>query len=83
MSQRNMPEVNEDAKAGIGMRIKKYCPVCSEQPSIGITDLILAVNKETGKAYLSCSRGACGYTEPLPEDVNMRLLGAATLPGFG
>ena len=56
--------------------IVKACPECS-QP------LVVQKNGETGVEFLGCSLyPQCTHSEALPEDVKMRMQGAATLPGF-
>ena len=57
-------------------RIKKTCPDCARP-------LKVRTNGETGQKFLGCTEYPdCRYTEPLPEDLVMRIAGAATLPGI-
>ena len=56
--------------------IRKSCPDCGAP---------LAPRAPTGTdrpTDLYCHTNGCGYTEPIPIDVTMRLNGAPELPGF-
>ncbi len=54
----------------------KICPECGK-------DLVIRTNKATRERFLGCSQWPqCTHTEPLPEDVRLRLVGAKGLPGF-
>ena len=58
--------------------IAKLCPEC-ERPE----RLVLRVNRHTQQKFLGCPKyPECTYTEELPLDQELRLSGAATLPGF-
>ena len=59
--------------------IAKTCPECGPA-----TRLVLRTNKATNQKFLGCpSWPRCEYTEPLPLDQELRLSGAAELPGLG
>ena len=59
--------------------IAKTCPECG--PATG---LVLRANKATKQKFLGCINWPkCEHTEPFPLDLEMRLSGAAALPGFG
>lgn len=46
--------------------------------------MTLRHNWETGEPFLGCRQyPRCQATEPLPEDVRLRIVGAPELPGFG
>ncbi len=60
----------------VGGKTTKICPECGH-------DLVIRKNKATKEQFLGCSQWPeCTHTEPLPEDVMLRLRGAKTLPGF-
>ena len=55
------------------MTVKKSCPRCARR-------LVVRRNKETGDKFLGCSQWPkCGHSEPLSEDVRMRLMGSPML----
>ncbi len=57
-------------------KVVKPCLECGQL-------LVVRRNRESGDDFLGCSQyPRCDHTQPLPEDVRMRLQGAATLPGF-
>ena len=57
-------------------RIVRACPECGAL-------LTIRRNRETRETFLGCSGWPkCTYTEPLPIDVQLRAMGAPTLPGF-
>ena len=59
------------------MKIAKPCQRCGKK-------LVVRTNGETGVEFLGCSEyPECTYSEPLPNDILMRRLGAPELPGFG
>ena len=62
--------------------IIKRCPACLDQ---GMPDVMLVErqNKTSGGFFLGCSRWpSCQHTQPIPEHIRMRQLGADPLPGF-
>ena len=65
---RNKPiEVPKQAKA---------CPQCGKE-------LVIRANRNTGHKFLGCSMWPeCSFTEPLPQDVLMKAIGAQQLPGM-
>lgn len=55
--------------------ITKCCPECGPRAS-----LVIRTNKRTKELFLGCERyPECRYTEPMPEALKMRVLGAPTL----
>jgi len=59
-----------------GKTIKKACPECGG-------DLVIRQSRTIQQHFLGCiNYPRCQYTEPLPEDVKMRAMGAKRLPGF-
>ncbi len=57
---------------------KRYCPNCGAK-------LVVRQNREMGQDFLACPNfriTGCSHTEPIPEDVNMRRIGASMLPGL-
>ncbi len=57
-------------------RIVRACPDCGRE-------LVVRTNRRTGGDFLGCSGWPrCSYTEPIPQGLVMRRLGAPTLPGF-
>ena len=64
------------AKIPEGKTVKKACPECGG-------DLVIRRSRTTQQHFLGCiNYPRCQYTEPLPEDVKMRAMGAKRLPGF-
>jgi len=64
------------AKIPKGRTVKKACQECGG-------DLVIRQNRTTQQHFLGCiNYPRCQYTEPLPEDVKMRAMGAKRLPGF-
>jgi DNA topoisomerase-1 len=64
------------AKIPKGKTVKKACPECGG-------DLVIRQSRTTQQHFLGCiNYPRCQYTEPLPEDVKMRAMGAKRLPGF-
>ena len=58
--------------------IAKTCPKCGPSDR-----LVIRVNQSTRQQFLGCFNWPkCEYTEPLPVDLELRLLGAAEMLGF-
>ena len=58
------------------MTIAKRCPKCCGE-------LVVRHHGLTGKEFLGCMCWPrCDYTEPMPADVELRRMGAPTLPGM-
>ncbi len=63
----------------IGKIVNRVCPRCGGELEVGISGRVLMCASR--KCYLAA--GHRYYIEPLPEDLKLRLVGAATLPGIG
>ena len=61
-----------------GMQASVFCPRCS--PSV---KLIVRTNRMNDSQFLACQNWPqCNHTQPVPQDLIMRLHGAIPLPGF-
>lgn len=59
-----------------GFGVTKECPLCGGE-------LVVRRDRRKGREVLGCSRNPrCEYTEPVPESVRMRMMGAPVLPGL-
>ena len=60
----------------LSRQIARRCPKCGGE-------MVLRTNKANGEPFFGCSEWPhCGFTEPVPEYVRLRQMGAAPLPGF-
>jgi len=58
------------------MKLTKPCPQCA-------SELVVRVNRNTEHEFLGCSQWPeCTHTEPMPEYIRLKRMGAAELPGF-
>jgi ssDNA-binding Zn-finger/Zn-ribbon topoisomerase 1 len=61
-----------------GTELAISCPEC-----VPVVKMRVRTNRENGSQFLGCPNYPdCTETKPIPEDVKMRLKGAASLPGF-
>ena len=67
--------MSETARKIVPIRgVNRLCPEDGSR-------LVVRTNRDTGQRFLACPKyPECKYTEPLPEDINMRELGAQELP---
>ncbi len=58
------------------LKISKKCPKCNSV-------LVVLKNNKIEELFLACPNfPECKHTEPIPIDIQLRKLGAPTLPGF-